>query len=248
MNRFKIKNNVIGYGLLLLSLWLTFISAYMISFQSSYIIGLFLFLSLFLLRKITLHTFFIFFSFSILLFIISPSPTFIVSLFPLTGFLFANETKYKCPISFRKYLTGSIYLFICFYFIFVSDNSNASHNYLSILILYGIIAEYLFFDSCSKLYIPLIFFIFLIIGNRSSIFLLMIFLRNKFSLIVFFTIAIIFIGMTLGEIEIFSQLQVLFQEGGVLNRSYRETRGDYIDEFLKNFNFFNLSYNNWKFK
>ena len=75
----------------------------------------------------------------------------------------------------------------------------------------------------------------------------MVFLRSKISLIAFFTLAITFIWMTLGKIEIFSQFQVLFQEGGVLNRSYRETRGDYIEEFLKNFNFITLSYNNWKF-
>jgi hypothetical protein len=32
-----------------------------------------------------------------------------------------------------------------------------------------------------------------------------------------------------------------------LNRSYVETRGSYIDEFLSKFNFFRLSYSNWKF-
>jgi hypothetical protein len=53
--------------------------------------------------------------------------------------------------------------------------------------------------------------------------------------------------MTIGEIEILSQFQILFQDGGILNRSYGETRGDYKDEFLLKFNFLKLSYSNWNF-
>jgi hypothetical protein len=247
MKNYKIIN-IIGYSLLLISLWLTFISAYLIKFQTTYLIGLFLFLALFFLNQLSPRTFLIIITISFLLFIISPSPTFIVSFFPLFGFLFAKEPKFKCPQYFQKYLTTSIYFFIILYLIFVSENSNASHNYLSILILYGIIAEYLLFETCSKFYIPLIIFCFLIIGNRSSIFLLMIFMRSKFTLLIFFSIAISFIAMTIGKIEIFKNFQILFEEGGLLNRSYGETRGDYIDEFSSKFNFLNLSYNNWNFK
>jgi hypothetical protein len=238
---------IIGYGLLVISFWLTFIFAYITSFQTYYLLGICLFSALFMINDFSPRTFFLFFFIAFLLFILSPSPTLVASFFPLTGFLFSKNPKFRCPISVRKYLTISVYAFFLLYFSVISENSNASHNYLSIIILYAIIAEYLIFDSFSMWYLPLILFCFFLIGNRSSIFLLLIFLRSKFSILIFISIAVFFIGMTIGEIEILSQFQILFQDGGILNRSYGETRGDYKDEFLLKFNFLKLSYSNWNF-
>lgn len=107
--------------------------------------------------------------------------------------------------------------------------------------------EKLVFDRTPRWYIPVIIYCFFILGNRSSIFLLAVFLRSKIALVGFATIAALFIGMTLGDIEIFKGAQIFFAEGGILNRSYGETRGDYIDEFIKKFNFAALAYDNWKF-
>jgi hypothetical protein len=53
--------------------------------------------------------------------------------------------------------------------------------------------------------------------------------------------------MTIGQIEVLNNVQILFEEGGLLNRSYGEMRGFYIDEFTSKFNILNLSYSNWKF-
>jgi hypothetical protein len=72
-------------------------------------------------------------------------------------------------------------------------------------------------------------------------------MRSKLFVIVFCIVAAVFIAITLGQIDAFGSLQLLFQEGGILNRSYKETRGDYLEEFLLGFDFFNLSYENWNF-
>jgi hypothetical protein len=75
----------------------------------------------------------------------------------------------------------------------------------------------------------------------------MVFFRSKMFVFSFLGIGLFFVLMTIGEIEIFGNFQLLFNEGGILNRSYGETRGSYIDEFFSKFDFFNLSYKNWNF-
>jgi hypothetical protein len=238
---------LIGYFFLFLSFWLTFFSAYLISFNVSYIIGILLFTGLLLLINSSPIIFIVVFLISLFLFLISPSPTINASLFPVLGFLFSGSVKFKVKGSFNLYLRISAYLFFVIFYLFVPDDSNASHNYLSVILVYILIVEFLIYRSISKWYIPLILFSFFIIGNRSSIFLLMLFFRSKIFVTSFLFMGLFFILMTLGEIEIFGNFQLFFDEGGILNRSYGETRGSYIEEFLSKFNFFDLSYRKWNF-
>ncbi len=250
MNVLITRKNVgqlIGFFLLILSFWCNYLSAYFLTFNLTYLVGFLLVSSLFFLVKISVSNFLVFLIISLFLFGISPSPTIIVTLFPTLGFLFSGKLKFQGSNHLTKYLTVSLYLFFVLFYLFVGEDSSASHNYLSVIIVYAAIAEYLLFKSISKSYIPLILFCFFIIGNRSSIFLLILFFRSRFFIVAFLALAFLFILMTIGEIEIFKIFQVLFNEGGILNRSYVETRGSYIDEFLSKFNFFRLSYSNWKF-
>lgn len=238
---------LLGYIFVLLSFWLTFFSAYFIPFNISYIIGILLFTSLFLLINISPIVFIVLFSISLFLYVISPSPTLNASLFPILGFLFSGNFKFKANGSLNLLLRISAYLFFVIFYFFVPEDSSASHNYLSVILVYILITEFFIYRSISKWYIPLILFSFFIIGNRSSIFLLMLFFRNKLFVISFLSIGIVFVLMTIGEIEVFGNFQLLFEEGGLLNRSYGETRGIYIDEFLTKFDFFSLSYKKWNF-
>lgn len=243
---FKI-GQLLGFFLVILSFWLTFFSAYLITLNVSYIIGILLFTSLFLLINISPIIFFVLFIICIFLYLISPSPTLNASLFPILGFLFSGNFKFASKGSFNIYLRTTAYLFFVVFYLYVPDESNASHNYLSVILVYILIVEFLIYESVSKWYIPLILFSFFIIGNRSSIFLLMLFFRSKLFVASFLSIALFFVLMTVGEIEIFGKFQLLFDEGGVLNRSYGETRGGYIDEFFSKFYFSNLSYKKWNF-
>jgi hypothetical protein len=229
--------------------WLSFIVAYASIAFLPYLSGFCLLVALFYSRKITLDFFLVIMSISFLLLFISPSATIIASLFPLIGFLFAGDNKLTQKITYfwRHALIGSLFFFYAAFFFLPPEVATASHNYLSVLTLYAIIAEFLLFGKPSRGYIILILISFFILGNRSSIFLILTFVKSKISIFMFFAVAVLFIGITLGNIEAMKSLQFFFVEGGLLNRSYGETRGDYIDEFIKNFNFWSLSYQNWNF-
>lgn len=239
----------IGISLITLSFWMTFVMAYFSLSFLTYIIALLLVAGLFFLKKKTPHFFFIILAVAFLLFALAPSPTFIASFFPLIGFLFSGDTysDFKENKYIRNAIVGSVYFFFILYFVIPDNIGVASRNYLSVIILYAMLCEYLLFKKIIIAYIPLILICFFLVGNRSSIFLLAAFLRSKLALSVFIGIAIFFIGMTLGNIEVSKGIQFFFEEGGVLNRSYGETRGDYIDEFIRDFDFFRLSYANWNF-
>ncbi|HEY0666726.1 MAG TPA: hypothetical protein VGD22_01035 [Sphingobacteriaceae bacterium] len=214
-----------------------------------YFIAMLLIISLGLFKNLTPEIFFVVVIFSLILIIISPSATLLASLFPLVGFLFSGENRVS-PAS-KRIFRYSIYcsIFLCYvaFFIFPPDFGTASHNYLSVLIVYAFVAEIIYFGNPTKLYIPLILLSFFFIGNRSSIFLLLPYMKSKLTIILFCVVAVLFIAITLGEIDAFGTLKFLFQEGGLLNRSYKETRGDYLDEFLRGFDFFNLGYDKWSF-
>ncbi|MBI2274133.1 MAG: hypothetical protein HYU70_10085 [Bacteroidetes bacterium] len=215
----------------------------------TYIIALLLVAGLFFLKRKTPHIFFVITAVTFLLFAFAPSPTLIASFFPLVGFLFCGDTydDFRENKYIRHAIVGSAYFFFILYFLIPDNIGVASRNYLSIIILYAMLCEYLLFKKIVVAYIPLILVCFFLVGNRSSIFLLAAFLRSKLALGVFIGVAIFFIGMTLGSIEVSKGIQFFFDEGGVLNRSYGETRGDYIDEFIRDFDFFRLSYANWNF-
>jgi hypothetical protein len=239
----------IGISLIALSFWMTFVMAYLSISFLTYVIAVLLVGGLFFLKKTTPHLLFFVVSFSFLLLVLSPSPTLIASIVPLVGFLFCGDNYFE--INGNRYIRNaiviSIYFFLILYFLLPNDVGVTSHNYFSVIVLYGILCEYLLFKKVTIAYIPIILCCFFLIGNRSSIFLLACFLRSKLALGIFIGVAVFFISMTLGNIEIMKGLQFFFEEGGVLNRSYGEARGEYIDEFIRDFNFFRLSYTNWNF-
>lgn len=230
------------------AIWLTFMAAFLSIPFLPYIIALLLIISLGLVKQLTLEMFAAVLLFSIILTLISPSATLMASLFPLIGFLFSGEII-KSEEHGKIYRYSIYFSILVFYLLFyvLPESGTASHNYLSILMVYALVAEITFFGKPTRLYIPLILLSFFLLGNRSAIFLLLPFMKSKFSIILFCGVTAIFLAITLGQLDAFGALQFLFQEGGILNRSYKETRGDYIEEFLAGFDFFNLNYDKWNF-
>ncbi len=187
---------------------------------------------------------------SCVLFILSPSPIVIAALFPLVGFLFSGEDRYSelnnKPIRYLLWVSV-LYFYFVVSFSSESNSSVASHNQLSALIALAFIIELLYFRNISILYAPLIIYSFIYFGNRSAIFLLAVYIKNKIALILFI-IAGLYLTLIANEfIEVPGFLEFLFGEGGILFRSFKETRGDYLGEFLSKFNIFGLKYDGWGF-
>jgi hypothetical protein len=206
-------------------------------------------LSLFLYKKISPILFFSLGSICIFLAVISPSAFLVAALIPLVGFLFSGENKNNSVTS--SWVRYSLWISVAFMYLAAitqgTDSAGASHNQLSEIVAMAIIAELLYFSGPSKLYIPLIFISFFLFGNRSAFFLLATYIKSKAVLLSFVIIAVFFVSITNGYIEPPDFLDFLYQDGGLLFRSFKESRGDYVDEFMTEFNLFDLRYDHWNF-
>jgi hypothetical protein len=216
---------------------------------ATYLAGLCFILSLFLYNNLSPALGLIIGFTSFLLVIYSPSTYMIAALTPLVGFFFSGKRKYLFLNNDRiRY-----YLFYCISFIYIIsiiigfDKSTASHNQLSIFVALAFVAETLYFGRPSRLYIILILISFFIFGNRSSIFLMAAFIKNKYALIFFLFVATVFLSITLDLVDVPSSLLFFFDEGGFFYRSFSEPRAVYLNEFVESFNIFNLSNNRWIF-
>lgn len=210
--------------------------------------------SLCLYKKTTPFIFTIIFPVAIILCLLSFSPYMLAALFPLLGFLFSGENKNTAEMKpfVRNALLISLYFFYTIYYIhnnqgFLYESGNASHNYLTVLIVYAIVAELLYFGKPSYLYIPLLLFSFVVLGNRSSMYLLAVFIKSKTVLITFILIGAIFSGIVYQLIPPPPGLEVLFNVGGLLYRSSQDNRADLIGQFIGNFDISHLAYDNWTF-
>jgi hypothetical protein len=186
---------------------------------------------------------------SIILLSYSPSPYYLAALTPLVGFFFSGSRKYLSTnsASMRLALFFSVCLIYSIFFFIGFESFSGSHNQLSAFVALALIVEILYFGKPTRLYILLILISFFIIGNRSSIFLMAAFVKNKLILILFLITSLMFILIS-SEMSISPDfLLFLFNDGGLLNRGYVETRWFYWDEFIEGFNFFNLNYNTWQF-
>lgn len=233
--------------LLTLAFTFTFLGAFIGLPFAVYMSALCFIASLSLYKRITPKLFISLLVICFFLFLVSPSTYMLAALFPLVGFFFSGKNKSsECNKLWVRY---SLWLAVVFMYLAVltqgSDSSNASHNQLSEIIAFIIIAELLYFSEPSKLYIPLIFISFLYVGNRSAFFLLAAYIKNKLVLSSFIVFAVLFMLFTNGHIQPPDILNFLYENGGLLFRSYSETRGDYVDEFLTEFNFFDLHNEHW---
>ena len=239
----------IGIGLLVAGFVFIFLgSAFGLS-MAAYLAGACFVCSLFLYKNISPKVGICIAFLSLLLMLISPSPYIMAALFPLMGFFFSGRNKYS-----SVHAKGTRYaLFFGISFIYTVsiiigfESSSGSHNQLSVFVALALIAEILYFGKPSRLYIALIFISFFVFGNRSSIFLMASFIKNKLALAVFVSISIFFVSITLEIIDPPDFLAFLFDKGAFLYRSYREARAIYLEEFMESFSFLNLSYDGWRF-
>lgn len=246
----KFSKNELGIIFIALGFVQLFYNSFLNLGIGSYGVAICLLISLALIKKITPLLFCIVGLLACILFVISPSPVIIAALFPIIGFLFSGENRHLIDIKSksRYYLWCVI---ASFYFVFAlgqdSTDTVASHNLLSALVALAMIVEIFYFGNITLLYAPLIIFSFLFFGNRSSIFLLAIYIKNKWLLMAFGVTAILFILITNEIIEPPIILNFLFEDGGILFRSFKETRGDYFAEFVDKIDIANMEYSNWGF-
>jgi hypothetical protein len=214
---------------------------------ASYLSGIGFVLSLYFYKKITPLIFISIFSFSLLLFVFSPPPFILAALFPLIGFLFSGENKYRSKVNNVSRYALLIMAFIIYivYYLVRPATGNASDNLLSVMIAYAILAEVLYFEKPSYLYVPLILISFLIFKNRSSIFLLAVFIRNRLVLLLFLLAGAFFILMALGLINPPSFLNFLFDKGKFFYRSFKEPRFEFVYQFITNFKIISLQSGKW---
>jgi hypothetical protein len=211
---------------------------------SSYISQIFFLLSLFLYLKLTPLLYIGVFFISFCLFLASPSPFLLAALFPLIGFLFSGGKRFyikmhKIPRYSLVVLISMIYIY--YYFLsYKQGTAKASHNWLSVVVVYAIIAETLYFGFPSKYYFPLICISFFVFGNRSSLFLIAAFLKNKKLLLLFIGAGVLFIVLSNRLIIPPWPLNLLFDRGGILYRSYVEHRVLFLYEFVQNFDILEL--------
>ena len=241
------RNQNVSVFLLTLAFIFTFLGAFINLPFAAYLSSLFYILSLFLYKKISPILFFSMGLICFFIFILSPSAYIAAALFPLMGFLFSGKNKSaSCDKCWSRYLLWSA-VALMYLILITQDTSSsvASTNYLSVIITYAILAEILYFSNISKLYIPLIFVSFLFFGNRSAIFLVAAYIKNRAALLSFVLIAALFTSFANGFIKSPEFLDFLFKDGGLLYRSYRETRNDYVDEFIIRFNLNELHYDNF---
>jgi hypothetical protein len=224
-------------------------SFFMLPF-ASYLSGVLIVLSLSFFKKITPFVFLSIFSLSFLLFAFSPLSYALAATFPLIGLFFSGENKFRLKINIvsRYALLGTVCLIYAIYHVFKPESGGASHNLLSVIVAYAIIAEVLYFGKPSLLYIPLIIVSFIVFGNRSSIFLLAAFIQSKLLLLLFLITGGIFIVMTLGLLPPPAVLGFLFKDGGLLFRSFNELRMGYAYEFISQFNMLSLHTGDWRFQ
>ncbi len=234
---------------LVLAFIFTFLGSFAAFLYPVYLAATCYVLSLFLYKKISPTLFFSLGSICIFLTVISPSAFLLAALFPVIGFLFSGENKSNSAAS--CWVRYSLWISVAFMYFAVivqgTDSAVASHNQLSQIVAIAIIAELLYFSGPSKLYIPLLFISFFIFGNRSALFLLAVYFKSKVVLLSFILIGVFFVSVTNEYVRRPDFLDFLFQEGGLLYRSFKETRGDYVYEFISEFNLINLGYDHWNF-
>jgi hypothetical protein len=244
-----IRHLEIGSGFLIAGFFFVFLGSALGLSIATYLAGVCYLVALFIYMRMSpifgLYVGFL----GVLLVIISPSPYIIAALFPLVGLFFSGGNKYFLESHERTRYS----LFFCIsaiyaYFLFAGfEFASGSHNLLTILVAYALIAEVLFFGAPSRLYIALILISFFVFGNRSSLFLAAAFIKRKSLLALFVFIALGFTLITLNLIEPPEFLSLLFDEGGFLYRSFKEPRAVYVSEFFEVFNFNNLSGHKWEF-
>lgn len=216
----------------------------------AYIAGPVFFLALQLSIRISINIFAFIFGLSIILYTLSPSPYFLAALFPLLGLLFSGQLiSHKYKDTTRSNFVLIFYLFYILYYLFGGESSAASYNHLSVIVIYAILFEYLLHGKPSKWYIPLILSSFLVFGNRSSVFLLLIFVESKLFIAIFMS-------------AVYVAFSILYQYDNFINdiiseqftdqdfffkRGYTEERGMYAEDFLENFTLNNLTNRNWNF-
>jgi hypothetical protein len=244
-----IRVTTISIFCLIMGFYFYFLGSFFAFPFASYLSGICFIFSLYFYKKITPFVFLSIFFLSFLLFAVSSLSYILASLFPLIGFLFSGENKYptKVNIISRYALLITSFLIFMTYYLVRPATGNASDNLLSVMIAYAILAEILYFDKPSYLYVPLILISFFVFGNRSSVFLLAVFIRNKVILLMFLVVSALFVCMTLGLINPPSILNFLFDKGGLLYRSFKEPRFEFIYEFFMRFNFLNLLNKKWVF-
>jgi hypothetical protein len=239
----------VSVGLLVAGFIFVFLGSFFGLLLASYLAGVFLVLSLFLHRHMSPHLGFCVVLLSLLLALLSPSPYMIAAVFPLVGIFFSGRNRYpvEIPSKTRYALFLCVSIIYALFVVIRSEAAGASHNQLSVFIAYALIAEVLYFGRPARYYMVLIFISFFLFGNRSSLFLLAAYIRNKFLLMTFVLISILFLSFTSGLLDPPDYLVFLFENGGLFYRSYRETRADYLDEFIQGFNLYNLAYDRWTF-
>lgn len=239
----------ISIGFLVMAFLFTFLGASFAFPLATYLSAGCYVYSLYLYKKISPMVFACIGLFCLLLTASSPSAYMIAALFPLVGFFFSGENKYHSDINAvsRYALFGAVSFFYVVAIATGFDGQNASHNQLSELVVLAIIAELLYFGGPTRLYILLICASFFVFGNRSSIFLMAAFIKNKVVLTLFLLIAFFFVAITLALIDPPPILGFMFDDGGLLYRSFNETRGDYLNDFMASFNLQDLRYEKWTF-
>ena len=241
----------ISIGFLSLGFSFQFLGTFFNLPLASYLAAMSVLVSLYLFKKITPLLFIFVLSVSFLFFLLSPSPYVLASLVPLIGILFSGANKHSVHdrLISRYFFVVTFYCFYLIYYLagFTYLEGSASHNQLSVLLVYALIAELLYFGTLSRLYIPLIVISFLLFGNRSAVFLLAVFIRSKTILLIFLGIGAIFVLFTYEILSPPGELKRLFEIGGILYRSSVDARGDYLDEFVHSFNLLDLRYDKWKF-
>jgi len=172
-----------------------------------------------------------------LVFSFNNSGYFLVGVWPTLGLLLRRNKNIHVDFTSGPFLT-SIYALITFIVLFFPEEFTthefSGRNYISVLIVYHIIFDLLFCrKKISFAYLIPILICLLGIGNRSSIFLLLVYfdrvIKNTFAILLVSLLGIFAL------IKFHSLINQLGSMGLYYERSYDETRPEYIRVF---FNYF----------